>query len=361
MSPRSSRVALSFLAAFLLGFLVSCSVSFTDEVRYACKADTDCGGDGFVCTPAGTRICCKPSGAEICDKKDNDCDGFADNTGKLETCNGEDDDCNGVTDDGFDKQTNVSHCGACNNACAPRVEFCRGGQCIVRLESLCFDGFDDDGNGKTDCEDPSCDKRACGAACVCQNLKKAEDLCTDGIDNEGDNLTDCLDPDCTGKTCRSGGCTCVADGGQFESDCTDGLDNDNDALADCLDTDCVAKFCTPPDIYFTCTGDQKCRCNGGVQIAEVGSVLCRDGVDNDCDGEFDCDEDSCTGQSCVADGGMGCECFMGRKKETSCVNLVDDDGDSLVDCADSDCLMGTTCTRPDGGGAGACGASSTCD
>jgi hypothetical protein len=168
-----------------------------------------------VCTPAGTRICCKPSGAEICDKKDNDCDGFADNTGKLETCNGEDDDCNGVTDDGFDKQTNVSHCGACNNACAPRVEFCRGGQCIVRLESLCFDGFDDDGNGKTDCEDPSCDKRACGAACVCQNLKKAEDLCTDGIDNEGDNFTDCLDPDCTGKTCRSGGCTCVADGGQF--------------------------------------------------------------------------------------------------------------------------------------------------
>ena len=148
MSPRSSRVALSFLAAFLLGFLVSCSVSFTDEVRYACKADTDCGGDGFVCTPAGTRICCKPSGAEICDKKDNDCDGFADNTGKLETCNGEDDDCNGVTDDGFDKQTNVSHCGACNNACAPRVEFCRGGQCIVRLESLCFDGFDDDGNGR---------------------------------------------------------------------------------------------------------------------------------------------------------------------------------------------------------------------
>ena len=95
-------------------------------------------------------------------------------------------------------------------------------------------------------------------------------------------------------------------------------------------------------------------------MAEVGSVLCRDAVDNDCDGEFDCAEDSCTGQSCSPDGGAGCECFMGGKKEASCANLLDDDGDSKTDCADSDCVMGTTCRLTDGG-PGACNATAGCE
>lgn len=353
------RFLLPFLGAFALGALVSCTVSFSDDVKYACKTAADCGGDGFVCaiTP-GRAVCCKPSGEEVCDKVDNDCDGFVDNTGKQETCNGLDDDCNDKVDDGFDLKTNGGHCGACNHACE-RTQFCRNGECITRLESVCYDGNDDDNNGKTDCEDPSCDQRSCGAACVCLNLKKAEDLCDNNKDDEMDGLRDCADPDCIGKSCRAG-CMCVADGGSIESDCTDGVDNDIDSLTDCFDPDCLDKFCTPPDIYFQCTADQRCKCNGGVQVAEVGSVLCRDAVDNDCDGEFDCAEDSCTGQSCSPDGGAGCECFMGGKKEASCANLLDDDGDSKTDCADSDCVMGTTCRLTDGG-AGACNATAGCE
>jgi len=347
-----------FFSAFVLGVLVSCTVNFSDGVRYACKTTADCGGDGFVCAVGPSKsVCCKPTGAEVCDKVDNDCDGIADNTGKQESCNGEDDDCNGRVDDGYDLQTNVNHCGACNHACAVR-EFCRAGACTVRLESQCFDGFDDDGNGKTDCEDPSCDGRSCGAACICSGLKRSEDLCSDQMDNEMDGLTDCLDPDCVGKACALG-CSCVADGGQIEVDCTDGVDNDLDGKKDCLDTDCVNQFCTPPDIYFQCTADKFCKCNGGVQIAETGSVRCRDGVDNDCDGQKDCQELTCDGQSCNVDGGPDCECLGGVKKETTCSNLFDDDGDLKVDCADPDCVAGTTCTIPDGG-AGSCAAPGVC-
>lgn len=347
------------LSAAMLALLISCSVTFNDQVKYACKSDADCGGDGFTCAMSPSRsVCCKPTGPEVCDKVDNDCDGFVDNTGKQETCNGLDDDCNGLADDGFDLRTNSNHCGECNKVC-PGTQFCKASMCTVRLENSCFDNFDDDGNGLTDCEDPSCDQRPCGTSCICSGSKKSEDRCDDMVDNEGDTLTDCRDPDCVNKSCRTG-CTCVADGGQSETDCTDGVDNDLDALKDCLDPDCVNQFCTPPDIYFRCTATQTCRCNGGVQISEVGSVLCRDAIDNDCDGQIDCAEISCLGQSCSPDGGMGCECGGSAKKEVGCGNLLDDDGDQLVDCADSDCAAGMVCMKPDGGGAGVCGASA-CD
>ncbi len=359
MHLRLSRLLLLCAALFVL--LISCTVTFTDDVKYGCKEDVDCGGDSFVCSKnpnSGRAVCCKPSGAEVCDAVDNDCDGFVDNTGKQELCNGVDDDCNGRVDDGIDLKTNSNHCGACNHACAAN-EFCKASTCNVRLENNCFDDFDDDMNGLKDCADPSCEGRSCGASCVCAGLQKAEDRCDDGVDNEVDTLTDCNDPDCVGKACRRG-CECVTGGGQEETDCTDGVDNDQDTLIDCLDPDCVGQFCTPPEIYFQCTTAKQCRCNGGVQIAEVGSVLCRDGVDNDCDGQVDCAEVSCVGQSCSPDGGAACECGGAGKKEVACSNLVDDDGDLLIDCADGDCVQGTTCQKPDGGGAGSCG-TGTCD
>ncbi len=351
-------VLVSAVLGAVAGF-ASCRVIFSDDVLYTCKTDADCGGDGYRCAIGPARaLCCKPSGPEVCDKKDNDCDGLSDNTGLSETCNGEDDDCNGQVDETFNFANDSNHCGTCDTVC-PQTHYCASRRCVERLELVCYDGLDDDNDGKTDCDDPSCDQQTCGAACICSGLKKTEDLCSDRVDNEGDSLTDCLDPDCTGKACARG-CTCVADGGVSETNCMDGVDNDVDSRADCLDADCVGELCTPPEIYFRCTASEQCKCNGGVQVAEVGSVLCRDEVDNDCDGPLDCGEASCDTVSCQADGGLDCVCSALKKKEANCANLADDDGDGQADCADADCAQGTSCTRP-GGGAGVCSATKTCE
>ena len=342
----------------LLGF-AACQVKFRDDVVYRCAADSDCAGDEFKCavTQGVVGVCCKPTGPEVCDKVDNDCNGPVDDTGKTEVCNTQDDDCNGLVDDGFDLANDPTNCGVCGRTCQTGF-VCRGGNCTANVESVCFDGIDNNNDGKADCEDSSCELRSCGAGCVCKALKKTESLCSDGRDNDGDGRSDCRDPDCTGGSCAIG-CTCVPDGGVDETDCTDGVDNDKDSLIDCLDPDCVGRFCTPPQIYFQCTASQQCKCNGGVQIAEVGSVYCRDDVDNDCNGVKDCGETTCAGQSCSPDGGAACTCAGNKEKETDCTNRADDDGDGLIDCVDTDCPLGTRCTTL-AGDAGTCTSTKTC-
>jgi hypothetical protein len=355
--PSSLLLAVALLAAGV----AACKVTFTDDFVYTCARDSDCGGDGFTCVPraTGSPVCCRPSGDEVCDGVDNDCDGVKDNSGRAEVCNGQDDDCNGQTDELFNLQTDPNHCGECNRACPPTHD-CRNGQCQRRLETICYDDFDNDNDGAKDCADDDCEKQVCGVGCRCTSLRKGEDTCSDRRDNDDDGLVDCLDPDCVGKGFSDGG-ACVADGGAVEFNCLDGLDNDGDALADCLDDDCVGRYCTPPNIYFQCTASRTCTCNGGLQVAEVGSVLCRDDVDNDCDGKWDCGEASCEGMSCAADGGRDCVCAALKKKEANCGNLVDDDGDLKVDCADDvDCPPGTACGKV-GGGIGVCNASKLCE
>ncbi len=353
-SPLNRVTLLSLAVGAALGF-ATCKVNLGDDLIYTCAVDSDCGGGGYKCAVNAVQgTCCLPTGKDdTCDKKDNDCDGLVDNTGKSEICNGVDDDCNNQIDETFDLQADLNNCGSCKKVCGFQ-EPCIKGKCIERKEIDCSDMLDNDDNGKVDCDDPNCELRQCGAACLCKGLKKAEVLCNDGVDNDNDGLKDCADPDCLSQDCRVG-CTCVADGGQSETGCTDGIDNDGDALVDCLDTDCIGRFCTPPQLYFSCTPTLQCKCNGSVQIAEVGSVRCRDDLDNDCNGLKDCDETTCEGQSCTADGGLGCECSNKAKKEKDCRNLSDDDGDTLVDCADPDCV-GVSCDAD----AGVCTAAKAC-
>ena len=55
---------------------------------------------------------------------------------------------------------------------------------------ICGNGIDDNGDGKTDCADPTC-----FSAPFC---KTVFEICDNGIDDNADGFTDCADPECAG-------------------------------------------------------------------------------------------------------------------------------------------------------------------
>ncbi|HVE81242.1 MAG TPA: MopE-related protein [Myxococcales bacterium] len=352
-----SATWIAFGAAAVFGFWMGCIVTPPDG-KYACASDQDCGGGGYVCTPAGAgpRFCCKPSGAEVCDGQDNDCNGAIDDvapdscyTGTQNTagvglchagtaacadggsicvgqvvpvteiCNQADDDCNGRIDETFNLKVDPLNCGRCGVGCSAPLR-CEDGGCAIPIETNCGDGLDNDGDRATDCADSDCATLACGTGCVCRNFQKVETVCSDGQDNDSDTQADCADNDCDGGSCGTG-CVCNR-GGKLETVCDDGQDNDTDTQFDCSDTDCNLLSC-----------DAGCQCRGG-QGAET---VCSDMKDNDGDSFTDCLDSDCDGGMC----GTGCLCRGGQKTETICNDIADNDGDSQADCADSDCDGGS--------------------
>ncbi len=160
-----------------------------------------------------------------------------------------------------------------------------------RIETVCDDGFDQDGDGLTDCADPDCDTAICDTAgnrcrdagCDGCRMEASETMCGDGADEDCDGLRDCLDPDCDGAVCGPGGATCdmglcPCASGFEERLCGDGTDDDCDMLTDCADPDCLNARCN--EMNFVCRSDGSCECPGG------GVELCQD-FDDDCDGVVD--------------------------------------------------------------------------
>jgi hypothetical protein len=78
---------------------------------------------------------------------------------------------------------------------------------------ICNNGIDDNQDGLTDCEDPTCANQSCGAGglyCIgtmCK-LPGMEVNCADGRDDDLNGLTDCADPACQDKTCAGNGDAC---------------------------------------------------------------------------------------------------------------------------------------------------------
>ncbi|HSA59932.1 MAG TPA: thrombospondin type 3 repeat-containing protein, partial [bacterium] len=98
-------------------------------------------------------------------------------------------------------------------------------------ETDCSDGVDNDGDGKTDCEDTDCSSNP--GACP-----QTEENCSDGVDNDNDGKIDCEDTDCADDTAHCSG----------TEDCDDHVDNDGDGKVDCDDSDCSTNpACSNPD------------------------------------------------------------------------------------------------------------------
>jgi len=312
----------------------------------------ECDGD---CDDSDAAV--NPGAPEVCDGLDNNCSGSAtfggipevdgdsdgffncldcDDTnadifpGAQETCDGIDEDCDNVGNDET-ADTDGDGFAICDGDCDdddPTVspglpEICNGGiddDCDPASDET----VDDDGDGQSDCdgdcddtnaatqpgateicdgEDNDCDEAlpvdeqdldsdgqlACGADCDDEDpdtYQGAPELC-DGFDNDcdGDNKGEDLDSDGDGQTPCDGDCDdtdeLVFDGADEECD---GIDNNCDGNVG------VGEVDEDSDGVFICEGD----CNdNNANIVPGAAEDCFNGIDDDCDGLPDAQDDEC--------------------------------------------------------------------
>jgi len=314
--------------------------------------DNDCDGsidEGCAgCTDGATQPCPLQQGVcagsqSICqDEQWLPCDYSAHSQGSYQlppetACDGLDNDCDGITD-GMQRPCREHHQGIC----AVGSETCTGpdtwtGCPQPELEEC--NGIDDDCDGLVDATDSDlvlapcehdtgvcagqhlhgADKCQDGSWAFCDQAEYGSDFgpetCGDGLDNDCDGITDCGPPECDGASqpcqndCLAGQRLCQQgawgpclpepgpEGEQFQN-CGDDLDNDCDGVSDCAVASCdgVSRVC-----FISChQGSQSC--SGGTWTSCDAEPLvderprngnCSDGVDNDCDGKTDSDEDLC--------------------------------------------------------------------
>ena len=119
----------------------------------------------------------------------------------------------------------------------------------------------------------------------------------------------------------SAACTADSTGCRDLEICNNFLDDDGDLTADCDDSDCTA------DPYCICR-------NGDIDMGEQ------------------CDGANLDGATCLSEGfnsgtlacGMNCQFDLSMCENLEiCDNMVDDDGDMMVDCMDGGCVLAARC------------------
>ncbi|MEM9067634.1 MAG: MopE-related protein [Myxococcota bacterium] len=350
----------------------------TEDMPALCRdlRDNDCDGDF--------------------DTDDSDCAGFTDDDGDGFCENGEDinddGDCLDLTEDRGEVDCND----AAAAAFPGNVENCSDGldnDCdgdIDLMDADCADRGDDDGDGfcetgedlnrDGDCLDPGEDSGPgdCNDGDVSIN-PDATEVCDDDTDNDCNGLVDGEDAVCTDVTDGDGDGFCEAgrdlngdgdcldpgeDAGPFDCNdmdrdispaafeisvalCTDGVDNDCDSDPDLADSDCGG-FVDSDDDGFCGAGvdandDGDCLDDGELVepfdcddtmmlVSPVASEVCGNGLDDDCDGLIDRDDEDCA-TVYDEDGDGFCETGTDMNGDGDCL----DDGEDTVaaDCDDT--------------------------
>ena len=228
---------------------VVCNGAGTAAICNAVPGSVEAGGEGL---PNATASSCF-------DHKDNDCDGDVDHADDqcttAELCDTFDNDNDGVVDDGFNLGS------ACTVGSGP----CQNGGTIVCKP-----------NGTAGCNvsalPPGVENTPGGPRC------------TDGVDNDCDGTIDLADVQC-----------------QAPENC-DGKDNDGDGAVDeDFDLNAVCSkgvgACQASGVKV-CNADKDGTICTAVALPPTGEiqagVLCSDGIDNDCDGNIDDADASCS-------------------------------------------------------------------
>lgn len=386
--------------------------------------DNDC--DGY--TDCSSYTCSRSSDAQVkqyC-QNENCPDGVSDET-SVEACSdGLDNDCDGY------KDCESYTCTRADRGASPEaIEWCNRDKTPKPedTEAACSDNVDNDLDGLTDCADADCKSFA-----YCQNLIKEIDvrptnfdsmspderaaildreklICTDGFDNDHNGLTDCNDYQCMIRSLE----TLTGTEAQYMFNCpsenkpdlcTDLVDDDHNGKIDCLDPNCkLYPVCQnlPREIetrssafsqLFNYTSGADNEANSAVDAQNETAkknrynillnekTLCTDGQDNNHNGLVDCAEPSCRTRSLetindwknmnlakiVTKGANNEETVVGEKQlltdeeitqwtntlvftcptensEAQCSNSRDDDYDGLADCADPKCAGFTYCSN----------------
>ncbi len=351
-----------------------CTTDACDERSRACivTGRTDDDRDGFppVRCPGGTD--CDDTNPTV-------------NPGAAEVClDGRDNNCNGRLDCAEPSCAMQPVCAACTPT-GPEGP-----------PGTCRDGRDNDCNRLADCADPAC-ARSPECGCVPSGPENNPIACRDGRDNDCDGQLDCADPECAAVP----GCAmCIPTGPEGPAGtCNDGRDNDCSGTSDCADRACAmsaecvptndncatARFISLPgsasgttvgardDFTPTCSSSMgapdvvyvfRNPTRQTITIDTIGSaydtiLLVR--RDNCMGPDQACDDDAGGGTASrivltnaepgtyfvIVDGfnsGAGAyrlNLTLGSREV--CNNAVDDDGDGLADCADTDCAGFPTC------------------
>jgi hypothetical protein len=205
----------------------------------------------------------------------------------------------------------------------------------------------------------------------------ATEVCIDGIDNNCDSLTDEQDPACTSPCTDADidgfyfeGIVCGSEADCNDNDyninplaseiCDDSEDNNCDGFVDCQDSSCVNDsaciICTDNDDDSYAIEGNSCGpedCNDNDLSVSPGAVEnCSDLIDNDCDDLVDCADADCNGDDACA---PACIPEASQEKGKKCKDGIDNDCDAVIDSDDPDCGGDDTSTGGTEGKGGTCG------
>jgi hypothetical protein len=202
----------------------------------------------------------------------------------------------------------------------------------------CGNSIDDNGDDLVDCADPQCRLQP-----PCFEL-----YCSDGADDDLDGDVDCADFDCIGAASCAGGPGAIGDPCDSHADCQTGK---------CymeLETGWPGGYCIQVSDITTCEGmecpeDTECEPIGFVSVDGPWACARECSESEPCREGYLCEDHLCfplctSADQCIESG--YCEYNHGlctTEPTEICTGGVDEDGDGDVDCDDTQCMFKEIC------------------